>query len=422
MMEPERLGNHNNSMNNLVIENRRSFKNAGKEILSSISKSSKATPVHNKKQTSPLQNNNFSKNTFLIRDKINNTPGYGLWCTNVKEIHKDNIKYDKVHISDLITSGIKNFSENEFKNDLDEKTIKVLKIQVSELISKLETVVGNFHDANVKALRSEELKDSYHQIAEARIKECKEMTEIAESLEKENINLKEALNNSTKEIARLNQDLIFERDKNIKLSSSFSSYAQEKEVTLINLTNQVKQLEEKIEYLTIERNNMISRKNSKISSENDIESLKNKIKEESKEISRSFTPKNDYNELVLKYQLEIVDLKNKISDEENQRNKFMEILKSKKIKIKNLKYEIDKISNVFGECSKDLKWNQDLINKKQGMIKLLKDELNIKDEKHQNLLKEINKLKNTKPVMMIDVGVQKNEELIKISAQPKFFL
>ena len=55
------------------------------------------------------------------------------------------------------------------------------------------------------------------------------------------------------------------------------------------------------------------------------------------------------------------------------------------------------------------------------MIKLLKDELNIKDEKYQTLLKEVNKLKNSKPVL-IDVGVQKYDDLIKINAHPKFFV
>jgi hypothetical protein len=424
MMDKEQNGNHNvneNSINsNILTENRRSIKNAGREILSSLSKSSKTTPVYNKKVSSPIQNHsNFSKNSLLIRDRINNTPGYGLWCTNIKEIPKQNFKYDELQMSDLITSGIKNFSENEFKNDIEQKTIEALKIQVSQLISKLENVVGNFHDANVKALRAEELKDSYHQIAEERIRECKEMTEIAENLQKENLNLKEALNNSTKEIGRLNQEFKLEREKNIKLSESFNYYAEEKEACLLNLTNQVNLLEEKMESMTIERNNFI-RRNSKNFTENDADLIKNKLKEESKEVSRSYTPKNDYNELVLKYQLDIVDLKNKIIDEENQRNKLMDVLKSKKLKIKSLKNEIDKISNVFGEYSKDMKWNQDLINKKQSMIKLLKDELNIKDEKEKNLLKEIHKLKNSKPLMN-EVGVQKDDDIVKVNAQPKFF-
>jgi hypothetical protein len=223
-----------------ITESRHSLKNAGKEILSPVFKITQNTEnIINKKLkvTSPSRDL-FSNNSVLIRDKVNNTPGYGLWCKNIKE----NRKYDKLQVSDLISAGIKNFSENEFKNDIENKIIEALKLQVSDLISKLEKAVGDFHDANVKALRAEELKDSYHILAEEKVKECREVTDVADNLLKENLNLKEALNNSTKEIGKLNLELKIEKETYNNLSESYELYAKEKEKTLISLTNQLKSL------------------------------------------------------------------------------------------------------------------------------------------------------------------------------------
>lgn len=401
---------------------RDSIKNAGKEILSTISKSSKNTPIGlNKKiKVSSPSRDIFANNSLLIRDKINITPGYGLWCTNIKE----NRKYDKLDVSNLITSGIKNFSENEFKYEIENKTIDTLKLHVSDLIAKLEKAVGDFHEANVKALRAEELKDSYHKVAEDKIREWKEVTQVAENIEKENVNLKEALNNSTKEIARLNYEIKHERERCLSISESFKLYEIEKEISILNLTNQLKDMEEKVEILTVERNNLMNnRRKNTISNKNDNETLKNESKEDNKIGRPSHTPKSDVNELTLKLQLEIVDLKNKIIDDESHKNKLMDVIKSKKIKIKNLKSEKDKVLNRFEECSKDIKWNHDLVSRKQIMIKNLKDELNHKDEKEKNLLKEINHLKCYLKPKINEVGVQKNDEevLIKLSANPKFF-
>ena len=95
-----------------------------------------------------------------------------------------------------------------------------------------------------------------------------------------------------------------------------------------------------------------------------------------------------------KLQDEISEFKKRFNAEENVRAKLNEIVKSKNEKIEILSYEIKKYKEIFVDCGKEVKWNQDLVVQKESQIKVLKEKLCKKDIEIQNLRKFNEKVKH----------------------------
>jgi hypothetical protein len=381
------------------------MKNIGKEIVNTkFIKNVNYTNVNNINniiQSSPHQN----KSPILVKDKINFSPGYGLWCIPVEEKkYQSPIEEIVCQTATATVTGIglhptkyEEINQKELVANIDKKIIEQLKSQISDLINKLEMALGKFYDADFKATRAEELRMEYLLVTNQKIKEHKEINVYAKSLEDDVAHLNEALSNSKREVSRLMSELKNERIRYEMILKSLEGLKKEYKENQERLEKDILMLREHIKIRDTKFSEIFENPNLNNNANNSnvsnilnnfinigTKNLKNKteIEKSKKNVINSSCNENsntNVSENILKCQLEIVDLKKKISDDEIQKSKLLEIIKQKKEKIRVFKSDFSKLVLLFDESSKEVKWNQDIVNQKNSMIKVLKDNLKKKE-------------------------------------------
>jgi hypothetical protein len=385
----------------------------------------------------------------LIKDKVNNSPGFGLWCHS----SENELDRNKFNSANSPKNNLLSIEEPTIMN-LDKKIIDQLREQNADLITKLQSALSKYYDAEFRAKRAEELSKDYLEVTELKVKEHREMSNNIQGFEDQIMSLTEALGNARKEITRLTQDIKSEQSNAERSKIFYESVIKEKELKeeqlsreVMNLMNQIQEINSKQQENFTNTNiaNMIEdsargKRTSMIVTGGNVnpehhrhissKNLQNQINisqfntNQSQNYSSNTRDVNfkpiPINDQTLKYQLEIVDLKKKITDEETMKGKLLDIIKKNKEKIKFYKNDLSKLIVLFEECSKEVKWKEDLLNQKNSMIKILKDKMKKKDDEGQRLLKNLEKYKIQKSTNEFGVEVN-SDELVMVKAQPQMF-
>lgn len=328
----------------------------------------------------------------------------------------------------------------------DKKTIEILKDKVADLVTKLEESLAKYYESEYRTQRAEHLKDDYFEIINKKIAENKAIFEALEPLNNQISCLTEALNNAKKEIERVNAEnnkmrehlmqksgLIIEADaKNEKLKKKNFELESENEKTKQRLN----ELHERIEIMQLSLDRFQSKAeakdfntpngNSNSNSNNKNNNggngnLSGKGGIGSNQFGNSANLK-DQAEEILRMQLQIVDLKKKISEDEKIKNNLFEVIKDKKAKNKSLKEELNKVVSVFEESGKENKWSQDLILQKDTVIKVLKEKINVLNHEIKMLNKKYAKFMNR--MNTEEKAVEANlplEQFVQVKASPNVF-
>ncbi len=227
-----------------------------------------------------------------------------------------------------------------------------------------------------------------------KISENKNLSELNESLNNQISALITSLNFTKKEVERLdNENTLLkngENDKNYKIS---------------NFGKKLETLNDRLRKLEAE-NNSLKFNNGDLSAKLEMMAKSNEKNKKSnandspgkvESTSGNSNGKSSYHQLELKLreqseeikklQLDIFELKKKLSEDEKIRNNLFDIIKFKKQKNKSLKFELIKVACEYEETGKENKWNHDLIMQRDIMIKIQKEKI----EKLLNENKLINK-------------------------------
>lgn len=346
-----------------------------------------------------------------------------MWCLemekkqDLKQLSNNDKHYDSDAIKNILVNSSKEINDN-FLVKTDKKVIEQLKLQVEDLVVKLENCLGRYYESEYKARKAEEKSELYNEVTEKKIKENKELQEEFKNLDEKFQNLSIALNNAKNEIVRLNREIELKDVNYEELKKDFENYKneilekeifnqKEKEQFLAQIEERNIALESK-QY--IKMSPLRSPITNSLTSNLQLESNLNKTN-----IQSSFSQDD-----LLKFQLEIVDLKKKIQDEETNKTKFNEILKKKKDKNKLLKIDIEKLIHLFQECGKEVKWKQDLVTQKNSMIKILKEKTLEQQKNYSKLKDNYEKVKGAKHTC--DFGVTVNlDNLIPVYSHPELF-
>jgi chromosome segregation ATPase len=285
--------------------------------------------------------------------------------------------------------------------NVDKKVIERLKYESAVLIKKLEKALSDYYEVEYRARHAEHLREEYYEIVEKAVKDRKEIFDYSKTLEDKICNLTEAFGNAKSEISRLNIEINNEKDKYLKIVQQYDIMKKEKENKEEEYKREIKDLIVQIQILS-EKNEKGLISNFKQPKVED--GLKNKIKEMNKSHNNN---NQNSNEVILKYQLEIVDLKKKVEDDEIQKAKLFEIIRNKKEKVKMFKNDLSKLIVLFEECEKEVKWSQDLVSQKKGLIKTLRDKVNEKENEKRKLFDDLERIKNKSTT---DVSVEVNNE------------
>ena len=290
------------------------------------------------------------------------------------------------------------------------------------------------------------------------------MSETIDSLNDNIGDLSEALSNSKKEIDRLiklhenylvdfnskNSDLEILKDKNEKLKIKNKELESHTEILNMKITELNKRLEynqlsldrvsnrnnhEKIENFTPKNNNPNNPTNNPTTpnpitnptTNNFINNpIKNPINQnfnQNQRIMRNNLPLKDQSEEILKMQLQILDLRKKIDEDEKIKLNLFEVIKAKKLKYKDLTNEMNKMVNVFEEYMKDNRWSQDKVMQKENEIKVLKDKVKCLTDEVRKLCKDILKYQIARPTA--EIGIEVNfpieNHFVQVKANPNLF-
>jgi hypothetical protein len=397
------------------------IKNISKEILKNNYNIKSVSTREDRMWNSNLSSSN--KSPMLFKDNVNVSPGYGLWCQNIH----DHQKFEKFPNKLILSTGVLG-GDIESVNSIDKKLIDQLREQVSDLVTKLQSALTKYYDADFRAKRAEETKHEFSDLADMKIKENLEMSKTIKDLQEELVDYSCALSNSKNEIARLQIDLEDEKSKYKSLKLEIENLNAEKNTKIDQLARDNRILIEKIQDLnnpaenqaeTIKRNSVAVGRRSGVSLEDNLKKFLSKVEKEEEEklenpdIPTPVTAKGTfYNNKVLKFQLEIVDLKKKLSEDETQISKLLQIIKSKNEKINLFKNNFENLATLFEENNKDLKWNQQVVHKKNSMIQFLKEKIQQKDDEGKKLLNDIKSLQKNKKVLTFEAGVEVSSEEI----------
>jgi chromosome segregation ATPase len=397
------------------------IKNISKEILKNNYKLKNISIREDRVWNSNISSSN--KSPMLFKDNVNVSPGYGLWCQNLND-------YDKVQNfpNKLILSTGVIGSDIESVSSIDKKLIEQLRDQVNDLISKLQSALTKYYDSDFRAKRAEETKHEISDLADKKIKENLELSNTIKNLQEELTDYSCALSNSKNEIARLKKDLDDEKLNYRNLQIELERIISEKNSKIDQLSRDNRILIEKIQNLTttaenqsdtIKKTSVAVGRRSGVSLENDLKKFLSKVEKEEEDrrenpdIPTPVSAKNSvYNDKVLKFQLEIVDLKKKLSEDESQISKLLQIIKSKNEKINIFKNNFENLASLFEENNKDLRWNQKVVNKKNSMIQFLKEKIQQKDDEGKKLLNDIKSLQKNKKIITFEAGVEVSSEEI----------
>jgi chromosome segregation ATPase len=303
------------------------------------------------------------------------------------------LNYDKEELermNDLRKSfekeAYKNSSNSDFLNDVDRKLNCQLKDQVHDLLGKLEIVYTQNQQLEYRASRAENKVRGMQDIMEKKINELQQFEQLRRNMEADMVNLNEALSNAKTEIGRMRNELNNEMERSADYHRLYSEMLQDKEKNhpgLIYPNNDIgpynpyQQLIQNFDQSNVYSFPTIPLDHPFIS-----------------KLTEEFEDKLKINEIQQnKLNLEIADLKKKITTEESNKAKLNDIIKSKNEKLEILNYELKKYKEIFVDCGNEVKWNQDLVQQKDSQIKVLKENMKKKDLEIVNLTKSIEKEK-----------------------------
>lgn len=387
----------------------KTIKKAGNNIINP----QKGKPSTSKNYKRPNKIINTAPKNVILMPDINSTPGNGLWCQQVS-------KEDKPYESIIPTLNMATL-EIDPEKEANKKLINQLKLQVKDLSTQLETQMAKCYDAEYRASRAENTKQTYIDMVDAKANEVKEYEAKNISLENTISSMTEALSNAKKEIVRLTNELKAETEKNKNLSQNLQNLLLDKERNNYQNSTEVNNLNQKIQIITAERDNLIKiiqNKNTKENASEDNSNLQKILGEKEKILVSMEVSMN-------KALNENAELKKRLSIEEVGKSKLNEIIKKKKEKIKTLKQQIQGYVEYMNTYGNEAKWNQNQIAQKDSQIKVMKDKIKQKDDLVIKLNKKIDLLNKQiakeKEKMSNNEDNKQKEELIQVQAKPFLF-
>ena len=207
-----------------------------------------------------------------------------------------------------------------------------------DLTTKLQTTLAKCAESEYKANLAENDKQNCFDLFENKCKEAKELEDKIDSLENTLINLNEALANARKEIARMQNENSSLNEKNKSIYEMYQNLLLE-ERRESSMSHEINSLNNKIQYLNIEKDNLYRAVRSQNIQDKTNEYALNirKIADEKENALRQ--TENNMNKLIN----ENADLKRRLNLEENTKMKLNDIVKKKKAKINKFKRRIKKL-------------------------------------------------------------------------------
>jgi len=156
----------------------------------------------------------FSK--MLLAAFLNILALEGLLVLLILNISRDLKKNEEEIIkikNDLEKDVLKKLSNLDFFSDIDKKLVTKLKDQVEELLGKLEIAYSKNAVSEFRAQRAETNKHDLYDIINKKSEDLKDLDKLRQSLENENINLRQALFNMQSEMYKLKNELNLEIEK-----------------------------------------------------------------------------------------------------------------------------------------------------------------------------------------------------------------
>jgi len=365
-------------------------------------------------------------NLMLVRD-IKGTQGNGLWCvnTNQKNTSSNNSHANKLNLKETkgpqICNGYNTLQMNnpnlELELELEKKKINQLKNQIEELTVKLNTAVTKFSDAEFRANRAENNKQTYLQLCEKKSIENQELTEKLEILENSSINLNEAFNNSRKEITRLQTELQSETEKSKRLSEMYQTSIIENERKHSIMNTEINNIFHKLQQVNLEKENFIkiNRNYNDQGKNNEFTNLQKLLEEKENILKLTESQMRTYGN-------ENAELKRKLNAEEGMKTRLNEIIKKKKAKIEKLKEDLKSYKGAMETYTNEVKWNQDLVLQRDNQTRVLKEKMKMLEDQNEKFKKEIQKLKEMKtPCANYNAIDENSEEMKKINPRPYLF-
>ncbi len=315
--------------------------------------------------------------------------------------------------------------------DQDKKTIEILKDKVNDLVSKLEEALCKYCESEYRSQRAENQRQDYYDIIQKKIDENQQLFEAMEGLNDQIASLTESLSNSKKEIERLSIDnnkiSVELKEKNIEIEDIKSkSEKMRKKISEVDTENEKvhQKLNEQYERMEIMQLSL-----DRYQCKNDKkESVTPNAIGNNSNNTNSNNPQGilkDQSEEILKMQLQIVDLKKRLSEDEKIKTNLLEVIKDKKAKNKVLKNEITKIVSGFEESGKENKWTKELIIQKETINKVLNEKIYALTNENKKLYKKYEKFMNKPPTedKSVEVNIPLNENnLYQVKASPKLFI
>lgn len=321
---------------------------------------------------------------------------------------------------------------DDIKLDEDKKIIEILKKKNEDLLAKLNESLVKFYECEFRTMRAEQQKNDYWEIIQKKIEENKEIYEANENLENDMSALTQSLNFSKKEIERLDTENTLIKEQEETLLEKIELYMQknsklEKKVDDLESENgsftlKFHEQKDQIEILQ----STIDRYKSKVNPEkkennSNIRGVKGENSGKSKEYILEQKVR-EQSEEIIKLQMQVIELKKRLSEDEKLRVNLFDVIKSKKQKNKNLKNEMDKIAIENEETGKENKWSHDMIMKKDNAIKLQKDKiekLNSENNRLSKLLFKFNGIKKEEKGVETD-GVYE-DVYVRVNPSPTVF-
>jgi chromosome segregation ATPase len=326
-----------------------------------------------------------------------------------------------------------NILEDVKKNE-DKKIIEILKSKNDDLQKQLQQALVKYYDSEFRMQRAEHQREDFWEIIEKKLQENKEIFQANENLNNQISSITQSLNFSKREVERLNKENTKLKEEEESRLNKYLILEKQYEITSqkakdFECENQgfkyrVKELTEKLEIqqLTIDRlknkNNIYEHDGDDISSVKGGNRL-NSGKLQSYTLEQKIREQSDE---IIKLQIQVHELKKKLSEDEQLRANLFDVIKSKKQKNKSLKNERDKIAFVNEETGKENKWSHDLILQKDNTIKLQKEKLNNLNNEIKNLNKLLSKYKNLKTEdKAVETDGVYDDSFVKVYSSPTAF-
>lgn len=380
-----------------------------------------STTTDSNKRTKSLLKTNSTYSTFnnakakecapstklVLTDK---NQGTGLWC------HQP-LKKDENLTNAIINPVPPIMKADNFSNEFDKKVIHMLKEQINQLTEQLQHSLIRANEAEYNNKRFEQMLASQTNNKSTQEQELKHLKDSIEEYKNTIFNLNEALNAAKNEIIRLKNCVDQEISKSSNLRAEMKSIRKREDEAQVTFLQNNASKEKTIDSLYHENHGLKVELESTKNTLSTLQRYQN-LSENQEEKLQSFEVK--YNRVVS----ELLDLKNKIANEEQGKVKLNQIIKSKNEKIDQLKNELKSFKGLVEQYSSEVKWNQDISTQKESQINVYKEKLKKLDEDlknatkaYSNLKNNIVKLKNLKG----DLPEEEEEILMKLNPKPFLF-